>query len=153
MGIGNSYGTFEEKTGYTEEKDLHIHGTIPRGTKLEFWLTRPRPKGINIDDWEVEEEARWDRLFGKEETTEKLDRYFKKQDGSWGMVHIGCLNKVPKESRDGIFRDAVREEGSNNIQLESPLNISFPVVACCLCEITGRLGTWRENKWQEEKLK
>ena len=67
MGIGNSYATFEEKTGYTEEKNLHIRGTIPRGTRLEFWLTRPRPRGISIDEWDALEQAKWNRIFEKKE--------------------------------------------------------------------------------------
>ena len=64
MGIGNSYATFDEATGYTEEKNLHIGGTIPRGTSLEFWMTAPLPKGVNLDEWEAEQEAKWNRIFG-----------------------------------------------------------------------------------------
>ncbi len=61
------YATFDEDTGYTEEADLHKRGTIPRGTKLEFWLTTPRPKGVSIDDWEEIQQQKWDRIFGKKE--------------------------------------------------------------------------------------
>ena len=63
------YATFEEETGYYEgEKNLHISGTIPRGTKLEFWLSRPRPQGVSIDKWEEIQQAKWNRIFRKKET-------------------------------------------------------------------------------------
>jgi len=67
MGLGNSYATFEESTGYTEEKDLHIKGTIPRRNGTEFWLTCPRPSGVSIDEWEEIQQAKWDRIWGKRE--------------------------------------------------------------------------------------
>ncbi len=68
MGIGNSYATFEEKTGYTEEKNIHIGGTIPKGTSIVFWLTRPRPKNVSYDEWEAQEQAKWERIWGKKES-------------------------------------------------------------------------------------
>lgn len=72
MGLGNSYATFEEGTGYYEgEANLHIGGTIPRGTSLEFWLTIPRPRGINYDDWERIQQEKWDRIFGAKKDTPK----------------------------------------------------------------------------------
>lgn len=61
---GNAYATFDEDTGYTTEANIHIGGTIPRGTSLDFWMTRPRPKGISLDEWEALEEAKWSRIFG-----------------------------------------------------------------------------------------
>jgi len=61
--IGNKWATFDEDTGYTEEKNPHISGTIPRGTKLEFWLSIPRPKGVSVDEWEEIQQAKWDRIF------------------------------------------------------------------------------------------
>jgi len=62
------WATFDEEHGYYErEKDLHVHGTISRGGKLEFWLSRPRPVGLSIDEWEELEESKWNRIFGKKE--------------------------------------------------------------------------------------
>ena len=63
---GNQYATFEEKTGYTEEKNLHVRGTIERPNGIEFWLSQPRPKDISLDDWETLQEAKWNRIFKKE---------------------------------------------------------------------------------------
>jgi len=60
----NYYATPENDTG---EADLHIRGTIPRGGgKLEFWLSRPRPRGVSIDEWDRLEQAKWNRIFKKE---------------------------------------------------------------------------------------
>ena len=67
MGIGTSYATFDEATGYTTEANPHIGGTIPRGTSIEFWMTAPRPKGVDFDEWERKEQEKWDRIFGKKE--------------------------------------------------------------------------------------
>jgi hypothetical protein len=50
------------------EADPHIRGTIPRaGGKLEFWLTRPRPTGVSIDEWEEIQQEKWDKIFSKKE--------------------------------------------------------------------------------------
>ena len=61
------WATPENDLGYTP--DLHIGGTITRNrngkTLTEFWLSRPRPKGVSLDDWEEQEQARWDRIFPK----------------------------------------------------------------------------------------
>ena len=61
------YATPENDTG---EADSYPRGTIPRAKKgkiaLEFWLTRPCPKGINRDDWDRLEQEKWDRIFPKE---------------------------------------------------------------------------------------
>ena len=65
--IGQQYATFDESAGWTEEKDLHIGGTIPRRHGLEFWLSIPRPKGISVDEWEGIQQAKWDRIFNKKE--------------------------------------------------------------------------------------
>ena len=65
MGLGNSYATFDETTGYTTEANIHIGGTIPRGSSVEFWLTRPRPSGVDDDEWERQAHAQWDRIFPK----------------------------------------------------------------------------------------
>lgn len=65
MGIGNSYATFEEKTGYTPEANPHISNTIPRGTSLEFWMMTPRPTGVTFDAWEEKQQQKWDRIFKK----------------------------------------------------------------------------------------
>ena len=67
MGIGTSYATFDEETGYTTEKNEHIGGTVSRGTSTEFWLSRPRPKGISIDEWDRLEQEKWERIWGKKE--------------------------------------------------------------------------------------
>lgn len=61
------YATPENDIG--SEPDTHIRGTITRGdgrggTKLEFWLTRPRPRGISVDEWDRLEREKWDRIFG-----------------------------------------------------------------------------------------
>ena len=63
--IGNQWATFEESTGWTEEKDLHISGTARTVRGTEFWLSRPRPKGISVDEWERLEQEKWDRIFEK----------------------------------------------------------------------------------------
>ena len=76
-----------------------------------------------------------------------LDRYFKKQDGTWGMIHIGCSEKATKEERNEVFENAVRRDHSFDILMEAPDNIHWPVVACSLCGKTGKLNSWRENKW------
>ncbi len=50
-----------------DDADLHIKGTIPRpGGKLEFWLSIPRPEGVSIDEWESQQQAKWNRIFKKE---------------------------------------------------------------------------------------
>ena len=67
--MDNQWATFDEETGYTEEKNLHIGGTIPRGTSLEFWLSIPHPKGVSVDEWEEIQQAKWDRIFGKKEAS------------------------------------------------------------------------------------
>ena len=50
--------------------DLHIKGTITKNrngkTFTEFWLTRPRPEGVSIDDWETIQQGKWDRIFKRE---------------------------------------------------------------------------------------
>jgi len=38
---GTSWATFDEATGYTEEKNLHIGGTIQRPNGTEFWMFNP----------------------------------------------------------------------------------------------------------------
>lgn len=73
-----------------------------------------------------------------------LDRYFKKPDGNWGMVHLGCLDTLPREDKDKLLRP-----GAEGIVLEAPLHIGYPVVVCSVCGITGRLGSWNENLWLE----
>jgi hypothetical protein len=45
------------------ESTPHIKGTIQRGKRTEFWLSRPCPTGVDPDDWEESEQARWDRIF------------------------------------------------------------------------------------------
>ena len=82
----------------------------------------------------------------------KLDRYFKKVDGTWGMVHIGCSEKAPKEQRDEVILPR-RKAHPFDILMEAPGNIGWPVVACSFCGITGQLGCWRENKWLVEEVK
>jgi len=65
--MGNYWATPENDSPYTP--DLHIGGTITKNrngkTLTEFWLSRPRPKGVSYDDWEAQEQARWDRIFPK----------------------------------------------------------------------------------------
>lgn len=61
------YATEKNELPYVP--DLHIGGTIVRspkkgrGARTDFWLTRPCPKGIDPDDWETQEQKRWDRIF------------------------------------------------------------------------------------------
>ncbi len=50
-----------------DEQETHIKGTIPRPKGLEFWLSRPRPHGVSVDEWEELEEQKWERIFGKKE--------------------------------------------------------------------------------------
>jgi len=51
------------------EPDLHIGGTIvkSRNGKIstEFWLSRPRPEGVSIDEWDRLEQEKWDRIWGE----------------------------------------------------------------------------------------
>jgi len=65
--MGNEWATEDNELPYTP--DSHIGGTITRNrngkTLTEFWLSRPRPEGVSIDDWEAQEQAKWDRIFGK----------------------------------------------------------------------------------------
>ena len=46
-----------------EPPDPHVKGTIERGSKKEFWLSRPCPPNVNPDNWEESEQARWDKIF------------------------------------------------------------------------------------------
>ena len=64
--MGNYYATPEnDDTDY--RGNTHIKGTISRGGgNLEFWLSRPRPAGFSIDEWEEQEQAKWERIFPKE---------------------------------------------------------------------------------------
>ena len=47
---------------------LHMKGTIVKNrdgkTLTEFWLSRPRPRGVSIDEWEEICDAKWRRIFG-----------------------------------------------------------------------------------------
>ena len=65
--MSTEWATPENELGYTP--DLHVKGTIVKNrngkTFTEFWLSRPRPKGVSIDEWEAQEQERWDRIFGK----------------------------------------------------------------------------------------
>jgi len=61
--IGNEYATPENDTGY--EPSLHKRGTIDTPRGIQFWLTRPRPKGFNMEEWDRLEQEKWDRIFGK----------------------------------------------------------------------------------------
>jgi hypothetical protein len=65
MGIGQEWATPENELGYTP--DLHISGTTKTPNGLTFWLYRPRPVGVSVDEWEAQEQARWNRIFGKKE--------------------------------------------------------------------------------------
>jgi len=60
---GNEWATDDNELPYTPNP--HTRGTIltPRGIK--FWLTHPRPVGIGIDEWEKQEQDKWDRIWGK----------------------------------------------------------------------------------------
>lgn len=54
----------------TIQADPHISGTIPRpGGATEFWLTAPRPRNVSIDDWERIQQDKWERIFGKKESS------------------------------------------------------------------------------------
>lgn len=59
------FATPENELPYTP--DLHISGTVKRPGGLTFWLSRPRPVGVSVDDWEAQEQAKWDKIFGKKE--------------------------------------------------------------------------------------
>jgi len=66
----NEYATEENDLPYVP--DLHVRGTIPRGGgRLEFWLSRPRPKGFSVDEWDRLEQERWDRIWSKEAISER----------------------------------------------------------------------------------
>jgi len=65
--MGTEWATEDNELPYTPAP--HIGGTITKNrngkTLIEFWLSRPRPKGVSYDDWEAQEQARWDRIFPK----------------------------------------------------------------------------------------
>ena len=64
--MSNEYATPEnDDTDY--RGSTHIRGTIPRGTGLEFWLGRPRPRDVSVDEWDKLEEDKWQRIFGNKE--------------------------------------------------------------------------------------
>jgi len=66
--VGTEWATPENELPYTPH--IHIGGTVTkkRNGKVftEFWMSRPRPEGVSIDEWEELEEAKWKRIFGKE---------------------------------------------------------------------------------------
>ena len=51
------------------EPNLHISGTMVKTrnskTFIEFWMSQPRPKNVSIDEWEAQQEAKWERIFGR----------------------------------------------------------------------------------------
>jgi len=63
--MSTEYATEDNDLPYVP--DLHIKGTISRGTNgsREFWLTRPRPRGVSIEEWDRLEQEKWDRIWGK----------------------------------------------------------------------------------------
>ena len=65
--MSTEFATKDNELPYTP--DLHISGTIVKNrngkTFTEFWLSRPRPKGVSLDDWEEQEQAKWNKIFGK----------------------------------------------------------------------------------------
>mgnify|MGYP001591242766 FL=1 len=64
--MGTEYATLDDIDEI--EPDLHVRGTIPRpGGKLEFWLAAPRPKGVDVEEWDRIQQAKWDHIFGKKE--------------------------------------------------------------------------------------
>lgn len=63
MAIGQEYGTLE--SAYEVEAALHTRGTVRRARSIDFWLTRPRPEDVSIDEWERLEQSKWERIFGK----------------------------------------------------------------------------------------
>lgn len=60
------YATPENDGGYVP--DLHIKGTVKRPNSISFWMTRPRPEGVSIDDWDKLETEKWNRIFGVKDT-------------------------------------------------------------------------------------
>jgi len=67
--MGTEWATSDNELPYVPH--LHVGRTVTKTrngrTFTEFWLTRPRPKDIDFDDWEAQEQARWDRIFPKKE--------------------------------------------------------------------------------------
>ena len=65
--MSTEYATPENNLPY--EPNLHISGTITRNrngkTLTEFWLSRPRPEGMGIDEWDKLETEKWNRIWGK----------------------------------------------------------------------------------------
>jgi hypothetical protein len=67
------YATEANELPYTP--DLHIQGTIVRsprkgrGRRIDFWMSRPCPKGVEPDDWELQQQQKWDRIWGKKEVS------------------------------------------------------------------------------------
>ena len=62
----------EQRWAYADEinpddKILHISNTIPTARGRQWWLYEARPKGMTIDEWDKETQAKWDRIFGKKE--------------------------------------------------------------------------------------
>ena len=66
MGFGNEYATPENELPYVP--DLHIRGTVKKPNGLTFWLSRPRPVGVSVEEWDALEQQKWNRIFGKKET-------------------------------------------------------------------------------------
>lgn len=63
--MGTEYATPENELPYVP--DLHVRGTVKRPDSITFWLSRPRPKGMSVDEWDRLEQEKWQRIFGKKE--------------------------------------------------------------------------------------
>lgn len=44
----------------------HVKGSTRKGKGVEFWMSQPRPQGVELDDWEEWQENKWERIFRKD---------------------------------------------------------------------------------------
>ena len=61
----NQYATMDTVRTDAAYTDVHIKGSIRRGSGVEFWMTSPRPKGWSYKAWEKHTQDRWDRAWRK----------------------------------------------------------------------------------------
>jgi len=44
----------------------HTQGIFPTQKGIRMYLSRPRPKGFDLNEWERLEQEKWERIFPKE---------------------------------------------------------------------------------------
>ena len=70
------------------------------------------------------------------------DRYFKKKDGSWQMVHPECTFELPIDQRRAIFEEFVVEEKGFRACCFSDTGL-IEQLPCALCGQIGKRGLFR----------